>query len=348
MQRRNFLRAAGLSALAVTFQKQLLAEAGKNKNIKPIVGSWFEFQHHSQVEGTPWNKTLEKWTAAQWTAKIKEMADAGMRYLALLDTAIYGKSFYPSVLLPQHQLGCEDPLEVALTAADKYGIRFFISNGFYGNWLKPYELMQDKEVHELRLKAMNELAEKYSHHKSFYGWYYPNETGINGHYDQFFIDYVNTSSAEAARLTPKAKTLIGPYGTRRVKADDKFVRQLEQLNVDFIAYQDEIGVEKTKVEESAAFYEQLHRVHKKAAKARLWADVEMFRFEGDVYKSALLPAPPERVIKQLEAVSPYVEKILIYQYGGLINQTGTEVYAGSDGSVQLYEELVKHGYLKGI
>lgn len=317
-----------------------------NPKIKPIVGSWFEFQHHSAVEGTPWNKTLEKFTAIQWDAKIKEMADAGLRYLSLLDIAIYDKSFYPSALLPQHQLGCDDPLEVVLSAADKYGIRFFISNGFFGDWYQSIALMQDKEVHKLRVKAMNEVAEKYGHHKSFYGWYYPNETGIDGHYSPIFIDYVNACSAEAARLTPKAKTLIGPYGTRQVKADDKFVRQLEELDVDFIAYQDEIGVEKTKVEESAAFFEQLYNAHKKAAKAKLWADVEVFRFEGQVYKSALLPAAPERVIQQLEAVSPYVEKILIYQYGGLINKPGSEVFAGHPDSVKLYEELVRHGYLK--
>ena len=40
------------------------------------------------------------------------------------DIAIYDKSFYPSKLLPQHQLGCDDPLETILSAADKYGIRF--------------------------------------------------------------------------------------------------------------------------------------------------------------------------------------------------------------------------------
>lgn len=347
MLRRNFLRTVGMSALSVAFSDQILAAARQNKKIKPIEGSWFEFQHHSAVEGMPWNKTLEKFTAEQWDAKVKELADAGMRYLALLDVAIYGKSFYPSALLPKHQLGCEDPLEVVLSAADKYGIRFFVSNGFFGDWTKSAFLMKDPEVQKLRLKAMNEVAEKYAHHKSFYGWYYPNEIGINGHYTDFFINYVNTSSAEANKLTPKAKSLIGPYGTRHVKADDEFVRQLEQLDVDFIAYQDEIGVQKTRVEESAAFYEQLYKLHKKAAKAKLWADVEVFRFEGKVYNSALLPAPPERVIAQLEAVSPYVEKILIYQYGGLINKPGSPVFAGPEESVGLYNELVKHGYLKG-
>jgi hypothetical protein len=91
---------------------------------------------------------------------------------------------------------------------------------------------------------MNEIAEKYASHKSFYGWYYPNETGINGHYQDYFIDYVNISTAEARKIAPGAKTLIAPYGTRNVKPDDKFVKQLEQLDVDFIAYQDEIGLRK--------------------------------------------------------------------------------------------------------
>jgi len=196
------------------------------------------------------------------------------------------------------------------------------------------------------MKAMNEVAEKYGHHRSFYGWYYPNETGINGHYDDVFINYVNTSSAEAYKLTPKAKTLIAPYGTRNVIADDKYVRQLEQLNVDFIAYQDEIGVQKTQVEESAGYFESLYKLHQKAAKAHLWADVEVFRFESKVYNSALLPASPERVIRQLEAVSPYVDKILIYQYTGMINKSQSTVFAGHPDSIRLYEQLAEHNYLR--
>jgi hypothetical protein len=347
MLRRYFLHTLGMAALTVAFQNQLLAAARENKNIKPIEGSWFEFQHHSAVEGTPWNATLEKFTAKQWDTKIKEIAGAGMRYLVLLDIAIYGKSFYPSELMPQHQLGCDDPLETILSAADKYGIRFFISNGFFGDWTKAAFLIKDKEVHRLRVKAMNEVAEKYAHHKSFYGWYYPNETGITGHYDDFFINYVNASSAEAAKLTPNAKTLIAPYGTRNVKADDKYVRQLEQLNVDFIAYQDEVGVQKTQVEESAGYFERLQKLHQKAAKARLWADVEVFRFEGTVYKSALLPASPERVIRQLEAVSPFVDKILIYQYTGMINKPRTDVFVGHPDSIKLYKQLTTKRWLCG-
>jgi hypothetical protein len=347
MKRRNFLLSCGAALLAGSFSHEIQAAIRRNPGkIKPIEGSWFEFQHHNLAEGKYWNETLRSFSAAQWEAKIKEIAECGIRYLVLLNVAIYEKAFYPSSLLPQHDMGCDDPLETILSAADKYGIRFFVSNDFFGDWTNPYLLMTDPEISKLRLTAMNEIAGKYGLHASFYGWYFPNETGISGHYEDFFIDYVNASSAEAAKLTPHAKTLIAPYGTRNVKADDKYVRQLERLNVDFIAYQDEIGVEKTEVEESATYFEQLYRLHKKASKARLWADVEVFRFEGTVYKSALLPAPAERVIQQLEAVSPFVEKIFIYQYTGLLNKPGSEAFAGHPDSEILYTELAKRNFLK--
>lgn len=344
MNRKKFIKTAGMGLLTLPLLMELQA-AGRHKSLKPIEGSWFEFQHHNTAEGKYWNPTLENFTTEQWDEKIKEIAQTGMRYLVLLNVAIHGKSFYPSKLLPKHQLGCEDPLETILTSADKYGLRFFISNGFFGNWRDPAFLMKDPQVNRLRFQAMNELAEKYGHHNSFYGWYYPNETGIYGHYDDFFIDYVNKSTAEATRLLPKSKTLIAPYGTRNVKPDEKFVRQLENLNVDFIAYQDEIGVEKTKIDESAGFFENLYNLHKKAAKARLWADVEVFRFEGEIYRSALLPAPADRVIAQIEAVSPFVEKILIYQYTGMINAPRSKAFVGHADSTDVYRKLSKNGFL---
>jgi hypothetical protein len=344
--RRNFCKSMGVTALGLGLAPELMAQLNESAGIKPIEGSWFEFQHHSLAEGKYWNPTLAEFSANQWEYKIKEIAQSGIRYLVLLNTAIRDKTFYPSKFLPKHQLACEDPLEVVMSAADKYGIKFFVSNGFFGEWTKPAFLMQDKEVKKIRLRAMNEIAEKYGHHKSFYGWYYPNETGIQGHYDDFFINYVNSSTSEAAKLLPKAKTLIAPYGTRNVIADDKHQRQIEQLNVDFIAYQDEVGVEKTKVEESAGFFESLYKLHKKAAKSRIWADVEVFQFEGQVYQSALLPAPAERVIRQLEAVSPYVEKIFIYQYMGLMNAPDSDAFAGHPNSTELYQTLQKNGFIK--
>ncbi|WP_418894779.1 DUF4434 domain-containing protein [Limibacterium fermenti] len=346
MNRRSFLQTCGATILAGSFSSEIQAAlAGNSRKIKPIEGAWFEFQHHNVAEGKYWDETLKTFTAKQWEAKVKEIADSGIRYLVLLDVAINGRTFYSSSLQPSHEMGCDDPLETVLNAADDCGIRFFISNDYFGDYKNPYFLMTDPEIGKLRLKGMNEIAEKYAHHPSFYGWYYPNETGISGHYDDFFIDYVNTCSEEAAKLTPNAKTLIAPYGTRNVKEDAKYVKQIEMLNVNYIAYQDEIGVEKTQVDESARFFERLYRLHQKASRSSLWADVEIFRFEGDVYRSALLPASSERVIRQLEAVSPFVEKILVYQYTGLLNAPDSFAFAGHPDSEILYRKLTERGYL---
>lgn len=347
MRRRNFLKALGFSAMATSLPMAFSRENGAGQlPEKKIEGSWFEFQHHNLDEGVTWNPQLARFTAEQWDDKVREIAEAGLRYLVLLNVAIYDKTFYPSRLLPQHELGTPDPLETVLTAADKYGIKFFVSNDFFGNWRDTMEMISDPKVLALRKKAVEEIAEKYAHHDSFYGWYYPNETGIHGHYDDIFIKYVNDCSAEVAAVTPNLKRLIAPYGTRDVEADDLFVKQLDELDVDFIAYQDEIGVQKTQVEESAAFFEKLHKMHKKSGRSELWADVEFFEFTGRVYHSELVSAPSERVIQQLEAVAPFVEKILIYQYIGLVNHPESQSFTGRPQSSRLYRDLADSGWLR--
>jgi hypothetical protein len=134
--------------------------------------------------------------------------------------------------------------------------------------------------------------------------------------------------------------MIAPYGTRTAKPDDEYVRQLDSMDIDIVAYQDEVGVRKSKVTETAAFYEGLRRAHDRAHKAKIWADVEIFEFEGAVYESALIPATFDRVRRQLAAVSPYVETILVYQYLGMMNKSGSAAPAGSPRSIDLYSNYV--------
>ncbi|MDR1724281.1 MAG: DUF4434 domain-containing protein [Tannerella sp.] len=314
--------------------------------IKPIVGSWFEFEHHNQAEGIYWNPALRQFTAEQWKAKIKEIHDIGFEYLVLLAVAYEGKTYYPSALQPRHDYACEDPLEAVLSAADECGIKFFISNDYWSDWTQVEKAMSDEAIWKLREKGMEEFAAKYSHHKSFYGWYYPNETEIHGIFDDLSINYANRCTAKAKSLTPGCRTMIAPYGTRSIKYDDRYVRQLEQLDVDIIAYQDEVGVRKTPVGTTGQYYESLYTMHVKAGRSRLWADVEIFEFEGEVYKSALLPAPSERVFRQLADITPFVENILVYQYLGMMNRPGTAAFAGHKDSERLYSDYVRKFNIK--
>lgn len=308
--------------------------------IKPIEGSWFEFRHHSTVEGRDWNPACAEFTAEQWEEKIKEAAELGIKYLVLMCVALYERAYYKTDIFPYASIKCQDPIEAVLSAADKYGIKFFMSNDFWGNWADANEMLTDPDVHRRRLKCMEELVERYGHHKSFYGWYWPNEAEIDGHFSDRVISYVNACSKEGRLLRPDAKILIAPYGTRKVSADDKYVRQLEQMDVDIIAYQDEVGIGRTQVGDSAGYYETLRKLHDQVPQRALWADVEVFVFEGEWYKSALLPASFDRVEKQLAAVSDFVDTILIYQFQGMMNKPHSKAFAGHPDSVKLYTDYV--------
>lgn len=308
---------------------------------KHISGTWFEFQHHNKKEGIYWNPACKNFSEEQWREKIKEIAQTGMEYFVLMATALDFECYYDTSIFPKADLACKNLIEVLLSQADESNLKVFISAGFYGDWMNPQVNMTDKEVTKRGLQAMNEIAERYGHFNSLYGWYFPDETCIQGHFSEDFIRYVNTYSNEVHILNKNYKTLIAPYGTRLVKPDDTYINQLDRIDIDFVAYQDEIGVRKTQVEESAAFYEALRKVHDKASRGALWADIELFEFEGDVYSSALLPADFSRVLKQLEAVSPYVDRVLAYQYQGMMNKPNSNAFAGHPSSTKLYTDYMQ-------
>lgn len=318
--------------------------------LKPIEGTWFEFQHHSRVEGKYWNPVCRHFDGAQWEEKVAEMASLGMKYIVLLGSALVeeadpregfpgiAESYFKTDIYPPADFPCEDPIGTLLSAADEHDMKVFISCGFYGNWRRSHENRGDSEVQARAFRAMEQLAALYGSHPSFYGWYLPDEACINGYFDEGFLRYINAYSAMGHSLMPKSKVLIAPYGTNLLKADDAYVAQLERLDADIIAYQDEVGVRKSVPERTAAYYEALRRVHDRAGRSVLWADMELFDFEGDVYRSALLPAGIDRIRRQLESVSPYVDTVLCYQYLGMMNCPGTHAFCGHPDSIRLYEE----------
>ena len=307
--------------------------------IKPITGTFFEFDHHNRAEGKYYNEAMWSFTEEQWRAKVRETAELGMDTLVLMASALYFESYYKNAEFPYaRHLACENVLDVLLDEADKTGQKIFLSAGFYGDWVEPWVNTTDVEVINRSLRAMNTISEQYGHHSCIAGWYMPDEWEIDGHFDERFIKYINTISAESRRLNPNNKTIIGPYGTRICQPDDLYVKQLESLDLDIIAYQDEVGVQKTLVEQEAAYYEGLYKAHEKAGRAKIWADMEVFEFEGKVYQSALLPAPWERIKAQMEAISPFVEKIIIYAYQGMMTKPGGIARCGYETAEKLYTD----------
>lgn len=309
---------------------------------RKIDGTFFEFLHHNTAEGKYWNDALNRFTSEDWRLKVKEIADLGMEYIVLMATALYGKCYFSSSVYPLADIPCNDPIEALLSAADEHNIKVFLGNGFYGDWRKAGRNIRDEEVIRRSFKAMEELSALYAHHKSFYGWYYPDETCIILKFSKAFTGYVNRCSAFARELTPEKKTLIAPFGTNLALTSKAYVKNLMELDVDFIAYQDEVGVKKTPVDRTERIFERLRKAHDKAGRAELWADIELFTFEGAVYNSALIPADFSRVKKQLSNVAPYCDKILCYQYPGIMNPADSPVFAGHESSSALHNEYKKY------
>ncbi len=309
---------------------------------RKIDGTFFEFRHHNTAEGKYWNPALEKFQGEDWRCKIREIADLGMEYIVVMATALYDRCYFKSKVFPFADMPCSDPIEEILSEADKCGVKVFLGNGFYGDWRKANYNIKSQEVISRSFAAMEELAELYAHHESFYGWYFPDETCIILRFSKDFVKYVNLCSAQCYSLTPDKKTLIAPFGTNLALANEGYVRRLAEMDVDFIAYQDEVGVKKTPVARTEKIFEKLRKAHDKAGRAQLWADIELFDFEGVVYNSALLPAPFERIKKQLENAAPYCDKILCYQYLGIMNPAVSPSFSGHPDSAKLYEDYIKY------
>ena len=238
-------------------------------------------------------------------------------------TALYDRCYFESSVFPLADIPCADPIEAVLDEADKCGIKVFLGNGFYGDWTKPGVNITSGEVID----------------RSF-----PDETCIILRFSGNFMKYVNLCSARCREITPDKKTLIAPYGTNLTLTNSKYIDALASLDVDFIAYQDEIGVKKTRVWQSERIFERLKKAHDKARRAALWADIELFKFEGMVYKSALLPADFKRIERQIANVAPYADKIIGYQYIGLMNPDDSGSFAGHESSAELYRQYAE--YLK--
>jgi hypothetical protein len=302
-----------------------------------ITGTWLDFQHQNPYDGLYWNGQTRMFSCDQWRGKADEISGVGMDTIVIMSTALDDKAFYPSVFLKEHwDLACPDPVEAVLSAADNNSQNVFVSAGFYGHQTE--ETSGAPDYLDWHLRLTEELFVRYGHHRSFYGWYVPNEAEINGHFSDGFMQFTPKLTRHLRQMSTGHRILIAPYGTNKVQETDLFVDQIQALDVDYIAYQDEVGVRKTQVEQLEEIYARLRRLHDRAG-VPLWADVEIFEFEGEVYQSALLPASLDRIRGQLAAISPYVEKILCYQYHGLMNPPNSPQHCGHPDTVRLYREL---------
>ena len=171
--RRSFLTWAGAGVLSAAFAGGCASpRPNRARATKPIRGSWISVWWDDRRHQY-WNDDCLRFSARQWQAAVEDAAQLGMKYLVLLAVAKGGKAFYDTPLLPKLEMACADPIEAMLTAADRCGVKFFMSSDWYGEWND--QALTDPESVRKRFQMMEQLAARYSHHRSFFGWYWPNE-----------------------------------------------------------------------------------------------------------------------------------------------------------------------------
>ncbi len=323
-------------------EKAIHIIASTVRSTRRIDGAWFGFYHWSEAEGKYWNAELKKATDAQWEEMMRDQSKLDMNIIVIQDVirnpdAYAGKHnietegykglpYYPSDIIPgQFALTAKDPLEAVLKSADENGMNVFVGVGSYA-WFDftPASL-------EWHKKLADELWKKYGHHESFYGWYVSEEqdgglgdTQAREDIVVFFREfkkYVN-------KIAPDKPIMLATNSHNIRGAEETYRKLLPNLDILCPFGFHRMPATDLTGEQSATTLQKLCD----EAKSHLWMDMEIFDFaEGN----ALVPRSINGVIDDLHRF-PNFEKILCYQYPGLLNSPTASIKPGGPNTVKLY------------
>lgn len=119
----------------------------------------------------------QNWGVREWDADFRHMKAIGIDTVILIRCGLRKFLTYPSKhLLSQ---GCYQPsvdlVEMFLTLADKYGMKFFF--GLYDPGVNYEKTKSMAFFGEVNKYVIDEVQQAYGHHRSFAGWYISAEIG---------------------------------------------------------------------------------------------------------------------------------------------------------------------------
>jgi hypothetical protein len=320
------------------------------RSTRQIDGAWAGLYHWSEHEGRLWNADIKRLTDDQWREIVRDMHGIGMDIIVIQEVfrnqeyvdkhsierdGYGGRAFFPSKLFPGRvPIAAKDPVDAILSEADKLGMSVMLGVGLYA-WFDftPGSLAWHKKV-------ADELWHLYGHHPSFYGWYVSEEVGGNlgpdDRHREALVDFFREFTAQVRRLTPDKPVMLASNCFFIREAGGYYAKILPHLDILCPFGFHRMPAGDTTGEEAAA---QLQK-YCDAAGSHLWLDLEAFVFDKD---GALIPRPIGGLLDDLNRF-PGFEKILCYQYPGLMNSPDMSLKPGGPATVKLYLDYAK--YLK--
>ena len=333
------------------------------RSTETIGGAWAGLYHWSDSEGLHWNTDLKTMSGDQWRELVRGMHEIGMDIINIQELfrneeyagkhhieveGYKGQAFYPSALYPGRMpIAAADPLEAIFDEADKLGMSVLPGIGMYA-WFdySPASLAW-------HIRVADEIWARYGHHPSFYGWKISEEghgglgfgigsTGADLEREhRQLVEFFRCFGAHVRRLAPDKPVMVARSTHGMRGAEDTYRELLKHLDILCSFCFHRMPADDMTGDEAAAMLQSLCD----EAGAHLWMNMEVFLFEGGGDCGAPLIPRPIAGVREDMLRFPNFEKILCYQYPGLMTHPGASVKLGGPAAVGLYQDYA--AYLEG-
>jgi SAM-dependent methyltransferase len=362
MDRRSFIGGSvtGLAA-AVAGARHARAENGveivaamASRGTEPrISGSFFDLIHVNWFDAAYWTDRCIHWGEDRWRALIRDMHGIGIDTAICGATAFWGRPLFPgyekTVGIPV-KFGCEDPLGACVDEAERLGMKMFLGVGVRGrvSQVRDYTRMEPPwpDVWFKWNTALAEaLVERFGARKCFAGLYVSYEIDFRDHQIDLYEKLIKQHLRPAVG---NVKLLASPGNLGHHRKLDQLPRQLERMGIDILAPQD-YGGRRWDVKAALGLVRQNARALEKVGRALrdagvvLWSNCEVFNLRGNPSgRGACVPGPIGRIAQQIEMQAPLVQKLICYQYQGIMNRHTKLVDIGHPDTDKLYRAYVDY------
>ncbi len=271
----------------------------------------------------------QKWTFENWAKDLDNMKAVGIDTVIFIRGFFCDKAIFPSKLLSNKD-GVIDLADFILKECEKRDMKVF-----FGMYIKNLTWDDGDSENEIKMNDIftDEVIERYSKYKSFYGWYIPHEVGndvLN------ITDIFYSLSKMCKEKTPDKKVLISPFFYTNVLVEKDEISPIDTFaewdkiftksgnNIDYCAFQDGSSPE----EHIGEYFKYVKKACDKHG-IELWANVESFERSGDYFESLDV----ETLDYHINIVKPYVSNIITFEFSHFMSPQADSIKAR-----KLYED----------
>ncbi len=327
-----------------------------------LTGSFFDICAVNPWNAAYWGDECRFWKEANWRSLIGDMHGIGIDTIILVNTAFWGRPLFAgyeeTVGLPL-KMGCPDPVGICVNEAERLGLKMYFGIGFRGrvSQVRDYADMKPPWPDiwfEWNTALAKAVFERYGTRPCFAGFYIPYEIDFIDYQIDLYEKWIRQYLRPAVGRVP---LLISPGSLGDHPNLDELPRQLERIDIQIMAPQDYAGRgwdwKKDPMEFVRKNADGLVRAKEMVRNidVQLWCNCEVFDHiaspDGRGYNVA---GPFERIKQQMELQAPLAEKLIFFQYQGIMNRHTDLVNIGHPGTDKLYRDYgqYREEYRKGL